>query len=210
MKKSGFTMVELMISIAMIAVVMVFLVRLLVDVKYDSTNEVYNTANQINRSEIIKTIQNDWLDKELFAVNPDDASSISKYSSYYDKKDIVLVATDDTYSVISIVEEDGRQYVKYKSNDDDTFKYKWKVETNNKDTKLQKTNIPFKVLKNTKYDENTKEETVLTNDYIVEINIPMSIGNDELKDSKMDNIVLTFYGSNINDLKNIKYLNAEQ
>ena len=61
MNKKGFTMTELIVSIAIIAVVMIFLVNLLVDIRYDKKNELYDTKNQINRAEIIKTIQNDLL-----------------------------------------------------------------------------------------------------------------------------------------------------
>ena len=69
MNKKGFTMTELIVSIAIIAVVMIFLVNLLVDIKYDKTNELYDTKNQINRAEIIKTIQNDLDGKVITDIN---------------------------------------------------------------------------------------------------------------------------------------------
>lgn len=201
MKNKGFTMVELMVSIAIIAVVMVFLVRLLVDIKYDFTNELYNTSNQINRAEIIKTIQEDWLDKELYSINPQDDT----FAFYYNDKSIVLVSSEtDIYSVISFESDGDDQYIKYLSTSGK--KYKWKVEKNNKETYLKTTDIPYKVIKNLNNNTNAN----ITNDYIVELNIPVIIDKSELRetnDSRMDNIILTFYGSNENDIADNGTLN---
>ena len=188
--KRGFTMVELMVSIAIIAVFMVFLVRLLIDVKYDSTNELYNTDNQINRAEIIKTIQEDWLDKELYNLKYS-GGIIELYENATDKAEISFSGT----------RKDG-QYIHYK--DTDGKKYKWKVERNNKETYIETDEIPYKIIKNIN-DENEE----ITNDYFVEINIPIIIDNSDLRknnDSKMDNIVLTFYGSNECIIPNNQFL----
>ena len=185
--KRGFTMVELMVSIAIIAVVMVFLVRLLIDVKYDSTNELYNTDNQINRAEIIKTIQEDWLDKELYNL---------KYSG-----GIIELSTPNPESKTATISFSGTrkdgQYIHYEGTDGK--KYKWKVERNNKETYIETNEIPYKIIKNDN----------ITNDYFVEINIPIIIDNSDLRknnDSKMDNIVLTFYGSNECIIPNNQFL----
>lgn len=187
--KRGFTMVELMVSIAIIAVVMVFLVRLLIDVKYDSTNELYNTENQINRAEIIKTIQKDWEDKELNNLE------------YLNKS--IKLSTPNPESKTATISFSGSvkdgQYIHYKSTTGQN--YKWKVERNNKETYIQTDKIPYKIFRNT--------DSEVSKDFFVEINIPIIIDNSELRkenDSKMDNIVLTFYGANDNNIPNEPYL----
>ena len=198
MKEKGFTMVELMVSISIIAVVMVFLVRLLVDIKYDSTNELYNTANQINRAEIIKTIQEDLKGKNI--------SNISDNGSGASNLNIVL--TTDKGTAIIIV--DSNNNFKYKSTGGKTTK--WKLKSNNKETYIQKTNIPYKIIKG----EDTKNQngSILTGadkqDYVLIIDIPVIIDNSELRtnnDSKMDNIILTFYGYGNNSIENNGFLN---
>lgn len=59
LNKKGSTLLELIISIALISVVLVFLMRLLVDLNNTETNNVYAKNNQINRAEIIRMIEND-------------------------------------------------------------------------------------------------------------------------------------------------------
>lgn len=188
MKKKGFTMVELMVSVAIIAVVMVFLVRLLVDVKYDFTNELYNTANQINRAEIIKTIQEDWLDKELYAIDNTNNEIILK----------TINSENQQAAKISFEKDDDNQYIKYESTSGQ--KYKWKIEKNNKETYLQTNDIEVKVTKNSE----------AVNDAVIEIDIPVIIDKSTLrqdKDSRMDNIVLTFYIDNENNFSTSDILN---
>ena len=59
LSKKGSTLLELVISIALISIVLVFLMKLLVDLNNTETNNVYAKDNQINRAEIIRTIEND-------------------------------------------------------------------------------------------------------------------------------------------------------
>ncbi len=63
--KKGITLIELIISIALISVVIVFLFRLLADVRYTNSNNDFNRKNQQNRALIIKTVQQDFLDYQL-------------------------------------------------------------------------------------------------------------------------------------------------
>lgn len=74
LNKKGMTLVELIISVALLSVVLGFLFKIMLDVKYEDDEAGFAIANQVNRAEIIKEIQNDLLDKEeLLAayVNPD-------------------------------------------------------------------------------------------------------------------------------------------
>lgn len=68
LNKKGITLVELIISIALISIVLMFLFRLLVDVRYGQNNTDYNRKNQQTRAIIMKTIQTDFLEKKLIGL----------------------------------------------------------------------------------------------------------------------------------------------
>lgn len=195
--KKGFTMVELMVSIAIIAIVMVFLVRLLVDVKYDFTNELYNTSNQINRAEIIKTIQEDWLGKQLVDINDEKNND-----------DIELKGDNNITATISFSKDDDEnEYIHYTSTE--AKKYKWKIENNNKETFIKTKNIEVRVIKG----QNMNNIEPDLKDYLVEIDIPIIIDNSKLRienDSRMDNIILTFYNYGGNSFSSDIILNATE
>ena len=184
MKKKGFTMVELMVSVAVIAVVMVFLVNLLLDVKYDFTNELYNTSNQINRAEIIKTVHEDFNGKML--------TNITTTGSTTDK--LVLNLESNNGEATLTVNSDNS--VAYKPTNASSTK-KWKLEKLNSETYIQKVDIPYQITK-------------AGDDYLVEVNIPVIIDNSALRknnDNKLDNIILVFYGTGTLDLPQNQYLN---
>lgn len=61
LNKKGSSLLELIISIALISVVMGFLVKLLVDLNNKDTNSDFAINNQVNRAEIIRAIENDLL-----------------------------------------------------------------------------------------------------------------------------------------------------
>src|SRR5574344_280648 len=65
MNRKGFTLTELVISVALIAVVMMFLFQLLTDLEYSQNHASYAKENQINRAKIIETIQKDWMTNQL-------------------------------------------------------------------------------------------------------------------------------------------------
>lgn len=174
MNKNGFTMTELIVSIAIIAVVMIFLVNLLVDIRYDKKNELYDTKNQINRAEIIKTIQND-LDGKVITNVTDIGSSSNNL--------VVNITTNDNSN--HIIKADSN-HISYTSNNKTT---KWSLEKNNDETYIKTSDVELKVIK-------CSNLTCDSNDKIIIINIPIIVDKSELResnDSQMDNIILTFY-----------------
>ena len=165
-------MVELMVSISIIAIVMVFLVKMLIDARYDVTNELYDTEDQVTRAEIIKTIENDLDGKNI--------TSIDHSGSNANKLQINIHVGSET-GVITSQKTNEKECLFYSSA---SIQKKWCLKTKNTDTYIQKTNIPYRVIKN------------VNKDYIITINIPIIV--DEIKkqnDSQMDNIMLTFYGN---------------
>lgn len=64
----GITLVELIVSIALISIVIMFLFRLLVDVRYNENNMDFNRKNQQTRAIILKNIQTDFLERKLVKI----------------------------------------------------------------------------------------------------------------------------------------------
>lgn len=174
MNKKGFTMTELIVSIAIIAVVMIFLVNLLVDIRYDKKNELYDTKNQINRAEIIKTIQND-LDGKIITDITDGS---------YSNNLVVNIKTDDNST--HTIQADNN-HISYISSSGKITK--WSLEKNNDETYIKTSDVKLKVIK-------CPNLTCDSNDKIIIINIPIIVDKSKLRennDSQMDNIILTFY-----------------
>lgn len=203
MNKKGFTMTELIVSIAIIAVVMIFLVNLLVDIRYDKKNELYDTKNQINRAEIIKTIQND-LDGKIIKDITDDTEIDSTDTGSDSNNLVVNIITDDDDNSKHIIKADSN-HIYYISNNKIT---KWSLEKNNDETYIKTSDVKLKVIKCSKTEdpklktENPKLKTddskikCDSNDKIIIINIPIIVDKSKLRennDSQMDNIILTFY-----------------
>ena len=195
MNKKGFTMTELIVSIAIIAVVMIFLVNLLVDIRYDKKNELYDTKNQINRAEIIKTIQND-LDGKIIKDITDD-TEIDSTDTGSDSNNLVvnIITTDDNSP--HIIKADSN-HIYYTSNNKTT---KWSLEKNNDETYIKTSDVKLKVIKCSKTEDpklktDDSEIKCDSKDKIIIINIPIIVDKYKLRennDSQMDNIILTFY-----------------
>ena len=195
MNKKGFTMTELIVSIAIIAVVMIFLVNLLVDIRYDKKNELYDTKNQINRAEIIKTIQND-LDGKIIKDITDD-TEIDSTDTGSDSNNLVvnIITTDDNSP--HIIKADSN-HIYYTSNNKTT---KWSLEKNNDETYIKTSDVKLKVIKCSKTEDpklktDDSEIKCDSKDKIIIINIPIIVDKSKLRennDSQMDNIILTFY-----------------
>lgn len=195
MDKKGFTMTELMVSIAIIAVVMVFLVKMLIDVRYDNRNELYDTKNQINRAEIIKTIQNDLYENVITSIND---SGSADNELVININAININTNSNTSAKIEAVTQDGEEYIRYKSTSNKN--YKWMIERNNKETYIKKNDIVLSVIECSDEGKTEKEPNCDTQDKIIRINIPIIIDNSTLRrdnDSQMDNIILTFYNHSV-------------
>ena len=77
----GFTLVELMVSIALVSIVLVFMFNLLGDVKRESALSNDNINDTLNRSTITRIIQNEWIEKKLTKVTTcDEAGTILCYT----------------------------------------------------------------------------------------------------------------------------------
>lgn len=188
--KKGFTMVEMMISIALISIVMVFLVKLLVDVRYDGTNELYDTKDQISRAEIIKTIENDLKDRIIVDIKKND-----------NQITITSIASKDSSEAQNsyiVVEKHKLQKLKYSSDVSGVDKL-WSLKTTNKETHYAIDETNLNVISSNS-----------SNDCYISLNIPLYVDDTKtntrennvvnnkilLSDSTLDNIRLSFYQKN--------------
>ena len=65
MNNKGTTLIEVMISVALIAIIMVFMFTLLVDLKNEESLSTKKSADALNRSAIIHLIQNDIISRGI-------------------------------------------------------------------------------------------------------------------------------------------------
>ncbi len=59
LNKKGTSLIELIVSIALISVVLIFMFKLLLDVNNEITNNTFAKDNQTIRAEILRTVEND-------------------------------------------------------------------------------------------------------------------------------------------------------
>lgn len=101
LNNKGITLVELIVSIALISIVIMFLFRLLIDVRYSNSSIDFSRENQQTRAIILKTIQEDLLEKKLssFSTSVFDASSLAIYLTFKEgvnSKLAKITITEDT------------------------------------------------------------------------------------------------------------------
>lgn len=186
LNKKGTTLMELLISIALISVVLVFMIRLLVDINNSETNNDYAKDNQINRAEIIKMIETDLNNKEI--VNIDDTGSNSNnliiVFEFSDEAKSTITATTD--SLVYENEEETRRWTMI-------------------DASIYINNVKVS------YSADTKESGKKY--YSLEIDIEIHTLNDNNKygnNNRLDDIIITHIGdvTNYNGLKSGKTIDC--
>ena len=65
MNKRGFTILELLISIALISVVLLLLLRVMMSLEVINHDPSYASDDEIARTEMIENIESDFLDNHL-------------------------------------------------------------------------------------------------------------------------------------------------
>lgn len=169
----GITLIELIVSIALITIVIMFLFRLMVDVQYSENNTDFNRANQQTRAIIIKTIQQDFLDRVLIGV---------KDNTNSDTATILDFQYQDGTNGELIIEEDALTYTIDRNTE------KWPLEKQNESTRIA---------------YHCVEETQHLNDghfFTVRITIPVVVNNNSK--NVLDDIEL-FYIGDVANIENI-------
>ena len=120
MNKRGVTLVEIVISVALISVVMLFLFRLLTDMQYERDHASYAKSNQQVRASVIEHIQEDFQNLGLKSVTRSN-----------DKKSIVFTFQNNVTKTLTLTEHS----LKYADEE------AWELQKDNDDTKIDIANI---------------------------------------------------------------------
>ncbi|MEG1288568.1 MAG: prepilin-type N-terminal cleavage/methylation domain-containing protein, partial [Bacilli bacterium] len=120
LNKKGTTLVELIISVALISVVLMFMFKLLIDINNDQTNNTFANKNQINRAEIIKTIETDLTNKTITKINSNGSNktNLNINFSFSDGSTSKIIATENSFI-----------YKSKTSNNIETTNKKWTIES---------------------------------------------------------------------------------
>lgn len=171
MNKKGTTLAELIISIALISVVLLFMIKLLIDLNDAEANNTYAKDNQINRAEILRMIGNDLNNKNIASIN-DSGSNETKLV-------INIEFTDRTISTIEAEEK------KIKYTDSDGKNRTWNIEGGTIYTK--KANVYYMK------DNNDSGK----NYYSLSIDIEIHTTNEKNKlcnNNTLDDIIINYIG----------------
>ena len=119
LNKKGTTLAEVIISIALISVVLVFMIRLLINLNNMQTNTTYATGNQVNRAEILRMIGNDLNNKDIASITDNsDANNLNITFGFTDGTRASISTTSEIFTYTSSdntlrrwIIEDGSIYV---------------------------------------------------------------------------------------------------
>lgn len=109
LNNKGVTIIELLVSVALVSVVLMFLYNLLSNVTFEKTTDFIASTNQANRIDIITTIENDLiLDNDVELVESQTTSRKVVMKGKNGQYQIVI--TDDTlkYSVKGVLQNTWR------------------------------------------------------------------------------------------------------
>lgn len=182
--KRGSTLLELVISIALISIILVFLMRLLVDLNNTETNNVYAKDNQINRAEILRMIEND--------LNSNTITNIDSTGSTSNNLKIKFTFKNNKTSIIDATENKFT----YKSSSNSTRN--WTIDGGKIYTK--KANVSY---------SDDKINEVNKRIYTLQIDIEVHTTNDKNKfgnNNLLDDILISYIGKSQDFNKNITCL----
>ena len=178
LNNKGTSLVELIVSIALLSVVMLFMFNLLLDLNNEYTNPPFAKDNQVNRTEILREIHNDLNDNIITKVEP-----IAKNVNDRLYKEVKFVLKDNLYSILRVEEKS----ITYKSSTNETKKWTLKnCNANFEDVFVSSignndTNIYSMIIRIEIYNNNGKNSSHKNNNPI-------------------DDIVISYFG-NLNDLE---------
>ena len=114
LNNKGISLIELILSMVLLSTVLLIMYNLIFKVSALETMGGYAIKNQINRSEIIKTIENDLIENKLYSINVSNENNI---------KSIIFNFSDNSISKMNIYNEDDKDYIEYIGKDGS--KTKW-------------------------------------------------------------------------------------
>lgn len=122
MNKKGMTLVELIVSMALISIIIMFLFKLFVDVRHVDNTRNYTRSNAQKRAIILNRVQTDFLERGLAGIT--DSGNNSSIT-------ITFRFLDNTTATLSFATDSGGNYVSYRNSSTDE---KWYIKTDNDTT----------------------------------------------------------------------------
>lgn len=179
-KKRGITLVEFVVSLALIALVMLFLFNLLLDIQYTTKNGSFARDNQLNRASILRTVMDDFSLLGLVGLN-DVGSSANRLV-------LQFAFRDGTFKKL-IVEDKMISY-----GDE-----KWSMKSSNSVTKYQTKCISYQFLNHPGAFGDVCTEETCSDYFYVQFRIPVVVGNNP--DNTIDDLDFFYIGKSADILE---------
>ena len=186
----GISLMELLVSIILISIVLVFLFQILTDLKDETSSNDYSYNNQINRMEIIKAIEDDLTKYDLLGVSDEtDELGYIKITFYYYPNESNLQSS----------------LIIKRENDKDTVTYTNILKEKNKWI-MQGAEIS-KCYEFSYYKENSNSNSHYLKIHIPVYNKPYHEDNNEKKNNPIDDLDIVYLNDNkFLTASNTKYL----
>lgn len=193
LNNKGVTIVELLVSMALLSVILMFLYNLLSNVTFEKNSDFIASANQANRIDIIMTIEDDLLKDNNVII-------VSKYDN-----DLILKGTLKKYR-ITLVDNNLAYYVSELSRDNWQIQNTWeikngtlgKIDCGNTNMSSLESNVNASECKSGSANSNLTCRDVI-NSYesivITECKIPVyttNVNNTQDNNNTLDDIIFSF------------------
>ena len=97
LNNKGTTLIELIISIVLISVVIIFMFRLIIDLNNEQENNDFAVENQINRAEVIRFISDDLTNKTLVSITDSSVKNKLDFTLNYNDSTKTKVVAEQNY-----------------------------------------------------------------------------------------------------------------
>lgn len=195
LNNKGLSLIEILVSITLISTILVFLVQLLNNLENETTNNNFAYDNQLNRAEIIKTIEDDLDNNNLIGISNNSHDNINISFAFLDNLSATLTSTTKE-TLNNFGEKENNYILKYTATNGE--KYSWTMEGAEVDPCFD---FVF-------------HNDLETNNYYLKLNIyvynkpPHKRNNKEIN-NVIDDIEITYSGSSNFLSKDQKYLTID-
>lgn len=172
MNKKGITLVEFIVSIALVSVVMVFLFNLLVDVQYNSKNGTMASDNQLNRASILRTVMDDFTNLGLVGITDSSTNTEARIGFKYQN------GTTRTLTV-------AKNYVTYNNE-------RWSMRSKNNRTTYQTNCLEYQFANQVCCSGAECNSNACSDYFYVRLRIPVVIGRSE--ENTLDDLDFFYVG----------------
>ena len=111
LNNKGLSLIEILVSITLISTILVFLVQLLNSLESETANNNFAYDNQLNRAEIIKTIEDDLDSNNLIGITNNSNDNINISFAFLDNLNATLTSSikDDKY-ILKYTSSNGKNH----------------------------------------------------------------------------------------------------